>query len=114
MQKALVVYQQQGDIIEAARIAGNLALAFAHLPDPQILAARLLLANSEPARALPFLRRAASLEPRNVDAGLVLAQAQFQSGDTAGSIRTLESLMAIAPDDERPQRWLTVVREGSR
>ncbi len=114
MQQALAVYQRQGAVEEAARVAGSLALAFVQLLDPQIVAARLLLANDEPARALPFLRRAASLEPRNIDAGLLLAQAQYQSGDAAGSARTLESLIAVAPDDQRAQRWLKVVREGGR
>lgn len=114
MQRALAVYQQEGAVDDAARVAGTLALAFVHLSSPQIAAARLLLANDEPARALPFLRRAASLEPRNIDVGLLFAQAQYQSGDAAGSARTLQSLIAVAPDDKRAQRWLKVVRESGR
>lgn len=113
MTQALSVYQQEGNAIEAARVAVNLAEAFVATADVQGGAGRLLLRSDNPALARRYLGRAVTLAPENVDDGLSYAEAQFKSGDAAGSAATLERLMTLAPDDARPKRWLEVVRSAS-
>jgi tetratricopeptide (TPR) repeat protein len=113
MTQAMSVYQQAGNATEAARVAANLAEAFVTSAEAQGGAGRLLLRTDSPARARRYLGRAFALEPDNVTWGLTYAEAQFKSGDAAGSAATLERLIALAPEDARPKRWLEVVKAAS-
>ena len=110
--EALVLYQQQGNAPEAARVAVNLAEAFLQLAQPQAVAGRLLIRSEAPERAVHYLGRALRLAPDDLDTGLSLAEAQFRSGDRAASAATLQTLMQRAPDDPRPRQWLSVVQSA--
>jgi tetratricopeptide (TPR) repeat protein len=114
MTEALAVYQRRGDLTEAARVAVNVADAFPYADNPQWIAGRLLIRADAPVRALPYLARATSLAPYNIDYGLSLAEAQFRSGRPEAAQQTLEALIGRAPDDERPRHWLEVVRTQGR
>jgi predicted Zn-dependent protease len=87
-----------------------MAEAFVATADTQAAAGRLLLRADSPDRALRYLARAVALAPQDVAFGLSYAEAQFKTSDATGSAATLERLIAIAPGDERPRRWLEVVR----
>jgi len=113
MNEALAVYQREGNAPEAARVAVNLAEAFVATADPQAGAGRLLLRTNSPDRARRYLGRAVALAPEDVDFGLSFAEAQFKSGDAAGSLATLERLIVLAPEDARPKRWLEVVKAAA-
>jgi tetratricopeptide (TPR) repeat protein len=112
MNEALVVYQQQRNATEAARIAVNLAEAFVQVPQAQSNAGRLLIRAEAPERAVHYLARARQLEPTDIDAGLSLAEAQFRAGDRVGSIATLQELLRLAPQDTRARGWLEVVQRA--
>jgi tetratricopeptide (TPR) repeat protein len=114
MSQALEVYQSRDDLTEAARVAVNLAEAFPKADNPQWIAGRLLIRADASVRALRYLTRATSLAPDDIDYGLSLAEALFRSGRTEAAQRTLEGLIARAPDDERPRHWLEVVRTQGR
>jgi tetratricopeptide (TPR) repeat protein len=113
MTQALSVYQQQGNALEAARVAVNLAEAFVTSAEAQGGAGRLLLRIDSPAMARRYLGRAVEPEPDSMPWGLTYAEAQFKSGDAAGSAATLERLIALAPEDARPKRWLEVVKAAA-
>ncbi len=113
MTQAMSVYQQAGNATEAARVAVNLAEAFVTSAEAQGGAGRLLLRIDSPAMARRYLGRAVELEPDSMTWGLTYAEAQFKSGDVAGSAATLERLIALAPEDARPKRWLEVVKAAS-
>lgn len=110
MNDALAWYQQQGNAVEAARVAVNLAEALVNSADAQFAAGRLLLRNEEPQRGERYLRRAIALDAARVEPQLSLAQSLFMQGRVTESIATLEAVLARHPDDERAQYWLGEMR----
>ncbi len=64
-----------------------------------LLLGGLQIDRGAPALAIATLRRAVDLEPRNADAALRLAVAQFRSGDNGAARATLEVLVAEHPAD---------------
>jgi tetratricopeptide (TPR) repeat protein len=113
MNEALTWYQQQGDDMEAARVAANLAEALVTSAEAQAVAGRLLLKANEPARGQRFLRRAAALDGGRVETLLSLAQSQFMQGDVTGSVATLEAALKQHPGDSRVTYWLEEVRRAA-
>jgi tetratricopeptide (TPR) repeat protein len=113
MNEALTWYQQQGDDMEAARVAANLAEALVTSAEAQAVAGRLLLKANEPARGQRFLRRAAALDGGRVETLLSLAQSQFMQGDVTGSVATLEAALKQHPGDARITYWLEEVRRAA-
>ncbi len=110
MNDALAAYQRAGNHDEAARVAVNLADAIVTSAEAQYTAGRLLLRAESPARGLHYLQRAVDLDAASVEIRLSLAQAQFMLGDVAGSIATLEAILAAHPEDSRAQYWLDEMR----
>lgn len=113
MNQALKIYQQRGDIRNAARVAVNMAEAFVQLESAQFAAGQLLMRDGRPDSAVHYLRRAARLDPNNINKLLSLSQAYYMSGDRAAAARTLEAAARMAPDDPRPAQYLSVVRGRS-
>lgn len=62
-----------------------------------LLLGGLQIDRGAPALAIATLRRAVDLQPRNADAALRLAVAQFRSGDNEAARATLEALVAEHP-----------------
>jgi tetratricopeptide (TPR) repeat protein len=112
MQEALATYQKDGNQVEAARVAVNLADALVNAAEAQYTAGRLLLRAEQPERGLHFLRRAVAIDASKIEYQLSLAQAQFMLGRAQDSIATLETILARHPDDERAQFWLAETRRA--
>lgn len=110
MNDALAEYQRTGNFAEAARVAVNLADAVVTSAEAQYTAGRLLLRAESPARGLHYLQRAVELDGASVEIRLSLAQAQFMLGNVAGSIATLEAILAAHPEDSRAKYWLAEMR----
>lgn len=110
MNDALAEYQRTGNFAEAARVAVNLADAVVTSAEAQYTAGRLLLRAESPARGLRYLQRAVELDGASVEIRLSLAQAQFMLGNVAGSIATLEAILAAHPEDSRAKYWLAEMR----
>jgi len=110
MQEALAWYQQQGNDLEAARVAANLADAVINDAELQHAAGRLLLKAGEPARGQHYLQRAVRLDATRAEYRLSLAQSQFMQGRVQDSIATLEAALGKFPDDTRVQYWLGEMR----
>lgn len=110
MNDALAEYQRTGNFAEAARVAVNLADAVVTSAEAQHTAGRLLLRAESPARGLHYLQRAVELDGASVEIRLSLAQAQFMLGNVAGSIATLEAILAAHPEDSRAKYWLAEMR----
>jgi hypothetical protein len=113
MEQAFAWYQQQGNHVEAARVAVNLADAVINAADPQYVAGQQLLRAGDPARGERYLRRAIRLDGTRVEYQMSLAQAQFMQGRVQDSIATLEAVLAKHPGDERARYWLGQVRGGA-
>ena len=114
MNEALAWYQQQGNDVEAARVAVNLADGFVTSAEAQSVAGVLLLRANEAARGLHYLRRAIALDGARVDDRLYLAQAQFMLGRAADSIATLEGILQQHPGESRAEYWLAEVRRRAQ
>jgi lysophospholipase L1-like esterase len=114
MKEALVVYQQQANHVEAARVAVNVADAIVNAAEPQYTAGRLLLRAEQPERGLHFLSRAVALDAAKVEYRLSLAQAQFMLGRADDSIATLEAIVAQHPEDTRAKYWLDEIRRAAQ
>ena len=110
MQRALEVYKQQGNTVEAARVAVNLAEGFVTSDDAQFAAGRLLLQSGQPQRARRYLARAVALNDDDVVYRLSLAESLFRAGRVEQSIATLEQILAKHPGEERASYWLAEVR----
>jgi len=110
MNEALVWYQQQGNITEAARVAVNIAEALVNGADAQYAAGVLLLQAGEPARGQHYLGRAVALDGNKPGYRLSLAQSQFMQGSPANAVATLEAALVQHPDDERIKYWLEEMR----
>ncbi len=110
MEEALAEYRRSGNLVEAARVAVNLADGFVTSADAQYKAAVLLMRTGAADRALRLARRAAQLDPVKVEYQLSLAQAQFMTGSPEDSIATLEGILERQPDEPRAELWLGEVR----
>ncbi len=106
MNRGLRYYQQAGEFDEAARIAVNLATAFPFRADAQAVAGGLLLRADAPGRALPFLREAAGMEPRNTRTLMSLAQAYYMDGQLDASLQVLRRVLAIDPEHPTAPRFI--------
>ena len=89
-----------------------MAMAFPFEPDPAYIAGSALLAGQEIDRALPYLHRAARLEPRNTRYLMSLAQAFYMAGRPKDSLSVLERVMAIDPEHETAPVFIKKVRSG--
>jgi tetratricopeptide (TPR) repeat protein len=108
MRNAIDTYQAEGNGVEAARVAVNLADAFVTSDAMQYTAGRLLLRAGQPERALRYLERAAALDAAGamVEYRLSLAEALARTGAQDRSIATLETILRRHPNDERARFWL--------
>jgi lysophospholipase L1-like esterase len=106
MQNALTVYAEQGNHVEAARVAVNLAEAFVATDTAQYAAGRMLLRADQPGRARLYLQRAIDLNPTLADFRISMAEAYARTGEPERSIATLEAILQAHPDDERAKYWL--------
>jgi tetratricopeptide (TPR) repeat protein len=95
MNNALGYYSAQGNMVEASRVASLMATAFPFEPDPAFIAGRTILALGQAERALPFLHRAARLDPDNTRYLMALAQGFYVSGRIDDSIAVLNRVLAI-------------------
>ena len=116
MRNAIDAYQAEGNGVEAARVAVNLADAFVNSDATQYSAGRLLLRAGQPDRALRYLERAAALDAAGtvVEYRLSLAEALARTGAPERSIATLETLLRNHPNDERAKYWLQEMRLRQR
>ncbi len=112
MNRALGYYSSRGDMQETIRVATTMAMAFPFEPDPAYIAGSALLAGQEIDRALPYLHRAARLEPRNTRYLMSLAQAFYMAGRPKDSLSVLERVMAIDPEHETAPIFIKKVRSG--
>ena len=112
MNRALGYYSSRGDMQETIRVATTMAMAFPFEPDPAYIAGSALLAGQEIDRALPYLHRAARLEPRNTRYLMSLAQAFYMAGRPKDSLSVLERVMAIDPEHETAPVFIKKVRSG--
>lgn len=112
MRNAIDAYQAEGNAVEAARVAVNLAQAFVTSDASQYGAGRLLLRADQPERALRYLERAVALDPagRFVEYRLSLAEALARTGAPERSIAVLEAILKAHPDERRAQYWLQEMR----
>lgn len=112
MRNAIDAYQAEGNAVEAARVAVNLAEAFVTSDASQYGAGRLLLRAGQPERALRYLERAVALDPagRFVEYRLSLAEALARTGAPERSIAVLEAVLEAHPDERRAQYWLQEMR----
>jgi lysophospholipase L1-like esterase len=112
MRNAIDAYQAQGNAVEAARVAVNLAEAFVTSDGSQYTAGRLLLRAGQPERALRYLERAAALDAAGatVEYRLSLAEALARTGAVDRSIATLEAIRRKHPNDPRANYWLQEMR----
>lgn len=97
MNQALGYYSSTGNIEETIRVAANLATAFPFEPNPSYVTGSAILNDGDAQRALPFLYRAAELEPRNTRYLMSLAQAFYANGRLRDSLAVLERVMAVDP-----------------
>ena len=110
MNNAMVAYQQSGNAVEAARVGVNLAEALVTQDNAQYTAGRLLLRSDQPERALLYLQRAIALNGEPVEYRLSLAEAQARTGHPAESVKTLEAILAVHPDEQRAHYWLAEMK----
>jgi lysophospholipase L1-like esterase len=106
MQNAVGVYTEEGNSVEAARVAVNLAEAFVATDTAQYAAGRLLLRADQPARAKLYLQRAIELNPGIADFRLSMAEAYARTGQPEQSVAMLEAILQANPNDERATYWL--------
>jgi tetratricopeptide (TPR) repeat protein len=112
MRNAIDAYQAQGNGVEAARVAANVADAFVTSDVAQYTAGRLLLRAGQPDRSLRYLERAIALDAAGstVEFRLSLAEALARTGAPDRSIATLEVILQQQPDDPRAKYWLQQMR----
>lgn len=111
MTNALATYQQAGNTPEAVRVAVNLAEALVTQDNVQYTAGHLLLRANAPERSLPYLQRAVQLNREPVEYALSLAEAQARAGHPADSVKTLEAILALHPNEQRAQYWLAQMKK---
>jgi predicted Zn-dependent protease len=114
MKEALDEYQQQGNVVEAARVAVNLADAYVASSRTQYAAGQLLLRADAAARGLHYLQRAVHLDPATIEFQMSVAQAQFMLGRAGDSIATLERVLQQHPGEARAEYWLAEVRRRTQ
>ncbi len=114
MDQAFAWYQQQGNVVEAARVAVNVADAVINAAEPQFVAGRQLLTAGDPVRGERYLRRAVRLDGTRIEYRMSLAQAQFMQGRVQDSIATLEAVLAEHPGEPRAEYWLAEMRAKAR
>jgi tetratricopeptide (TPR) repeat protein len=114
MEEARAEYQRTGNLVEAARVAVNLADGFVTSADAQYKAAVLLMRTDAADRALRLARRSVELDPTRVEHQLALAQAQFMTGSPEDSIATLEGILKRQPGESRAEYWLAEVRRRTQ
>ena len=110
MNRAFALYEQRADGANAARVAINVAEAFVQRSEAQWTAGRVALRNGDPARALPYLRRAVALDPATPDYPLVYAEAEFKTGRIAAAAATLAEMQRRFPGDARARYWAGIVK----
>ncbi len=106
MQQALEHYQQIDRQDEAVKIALNLAMAFPFESGPQSASGRLLLAIGQPERGLAYLRRAAQMDPEDVDTWLALSEAYHATGRRQEAREALKQLLRLDPGNAEASRRL--------
>lgn len=114
MNRSLVYYQQIGRYGEAARVAGNVAMAFPFEANPPFIAGSVLLKDDQVDRALPYLRRAAELEPRETRFLMALAQGYYEAGLYPESVLVLERVLLLEPDHASAPVFLERARNASK
>jgi Flp pilus assembly protein TadD len=90
-------YRSSGDKQGYARVTAILGDAFPFVGQLQFETAAALIDVGQPAAALRYARRAAELEPRNVNALLVHAHALLLLGRTAPARTLLEQVLSLEP-----------------
>lgn len=79
-----------------AEMEKELAITPSYVP-ARLRLAEYYLAQSEPAKARPYVDEAIKMEPGNATAHLLLGETLGKTGDDAGSIRELELARELAP-----------------
>lgn len=110
MNRALGYYSGHGDATETARIAAILATTFPFEPDPAYIAGVTLLSKGESARALPYLSRAARLEPLNTRYLMSLAQAFYVADRPEDSLAVLQQVVTIEPGHKAASSFIDKLR----
>ncbi len=94
-----IAHQERGDY-SAAEVAYRSALAIDPTLAPVYNALGSLYVTWErPAEAIPFYQQATQLEPETAEFWRNLAVVQANQGQTLAGIATLETAVALAPDD---------------
>lgn len=110
MNRALGHYSARGDMRETIRVAATMAMAFPFEPDPAYIAGSALLSEEDVERALPFLYRAANLEPGNTRYLMSLAQGFYLSDRPRDSLAVMERVMKIEPRHPTAPKFMDKVR----
>ena len=110
MNDGLGLYQRTGDLKEAGRIAGNMAMGLPFEPSAQYAAGQMFLRGDQPQRALPYLDAAARLAPAEIRYRMSLAQGYYMAGYKAQSLAVLEAVLAGTPDHARAGEFATRIR----
>ena len=97
LEQAEDYYRKQEDRWEFTRVAVTRAMANPADPETAHVAGSELLASEEVSRALPFLRRAVSLEPGNGRYLLSLAMALEMAGRPEDALLVMEQAMTVDP-----------------
>ena len=95
MNRALGHYSAEGNMEEASRVASVMAMAFPFEPDPAFIAGEIILNLGQSDRALPYLHRAAKLDPKNIRYLMGLAQGFYAAGRIDDSIAVLDRVLDI-------------------
>lgn len=111
MNRALGFYSSEGNMEEASRVATVMAAAFPFEPDPAYIAGQTILSLGQGERALPFLHRAARLDPDNTRYLMALAQGFYVDGRIDDSLAVLERVLAIEPNHGAATQFRKKLRE---
>jgi predicted Zn-dependent protease len=87
---------------------------YGHNPYALLVAASGEVSDGRPARAVPLLERAISLDPADARLHRQLARARGRLGDLAGARAALERAVALAPTDEKIRGELVELLRATR
>jgi tetratricopeptide (TPR) repeat protein len=113
MNRSLVYYQSVGRFDEAARVASNVAMAFPFEANPRFVAGSMMLKDGQTLRALPYLRGAAELAPKDTRYLMALAQGYYEAGLFRESVVVLERVMLLDPDHATAPGFLERARSAA-